>query len=163
MKAQGTYGVYLLREADLESFRRSAEEQFVDRKAKNEHKELSKVLLGHTRIPIVSGGYITGGRLRQGMEALLRKAAQKDDRNIYIIGTDEKVFSELRQKSASLNTTHLPALKQGQDKRSETANQLTDAAKSPSMLLELLSPSDVPADLMTSYFGESVEIQLVRE
>lgn len=168
LKAQGMYGVYLLRESDLESFRRNAEEQFIDRKTKNEHKELSKVLLGHARIPIVSGGYTTGGRLRQGMEALLRKAAHKDDRNIYIIGTNENVFSELWQKSAPVAATNIPASNKDENKQRAITNQLADAApadaaKSPSMLLELLSPSDVPDDLMTSYFGQSVEVQLVRE
>lgn len=163
LKAQGMYGVYLMQEADLESFRGSgAEEQFIDRKTKNEHKELSKVLLGHTKIPIVSGGYSTSGRLRQGMEALLRKAAQTDDRNIYIIGTTEKVFNELWQKGELRTAANLPASKKASDKSGRVANQLHDAAKSPSLLLELLSPSNIPDDLLTSYFGDSVEIQLVR-
>jgi DNA-binding NtrC family response regulator len=162
MKAQGMYGVYLMREPDLGSLR-NRDEQFVDRKTKNEHKELSRVLLGHTRIPIVSGGYTTSGRLVQGIAALLKKAAQKDDRNIYVIGTNEKVFDELWQRGAVQTASHLPASKRGNHRAEAMSRRLKEDAGSPSLLLELLSPGDVPHDLTMSYYGESVEVQLVRE
>lgn len=163
LKAQGMYGVYLMREPDLDGFR-SATEQFIDRKTKNEHRELSKVLLGHTKIPIISGGYSTSGRLMQGVEALLRKAAHEDDRNIYLIGTQEKVFSELWRKAAPHAGANLEASKKRVRGRSgELTDQPGDENRSSSLLLELLSPGDVPDDLLTSYVGESVEVQLVRE
>jgi transcriptional regulator of acetoin/glycerol metabolism len=162
LKAQGMYGVYLMREADLETLRR-AEAQFVDRKTKNEHKELSKVLLGHVRIPIVSGGYSTSGRLRQGLEALLKKAALADDRNLYIIGTNERLFDELWHNGERRAVAGLSTLKGSKSRSAKPANQFKDEAQSSSLLLELLAPGDVPHELMMSYFGESVEVQLVRE
>lgn|GEM_PF-2251275 len=161
LKSQGMFGAYLVRDADLERLRR-AEEHFVDRKTKNEHKELSRVLLDQKKIPVVSGGYSTSGRLLQGVEALLRKAEERGDRNIYIIGTSDEVFSELWQKAASRATPGYRARKREQAS-SEGNHRAGSKRDSTNLLFELLSAGNVPDDLVRTYVGKSVEVQLVRE
>jgi DNA-binding NtrC family response regulator len=161
LKSQGMFGVYLVRDADLKHLRR-AEEDFVDRKTKNEHKELSRVLLDQKKIPIVSGGYSTSGRLRQGVEALLKKADEKGDRNIYIIGTSDEVFSEFWQRGDTRAQTDSTTRRREQS-GSKANNRGSGEAGSPALLFDLLSAGNVPEELVRTYVGKSVEVQLVRE
>jgi DNA-binding NtrC family response regulator len=161
LKSQGMFGVYLVRDEDLKHLL-SAEEHFVDRKTKNEHKELSRVLLDQKKIPIVSGGYSTSGRLRQGVEALLKKADEKGDRNIYIIGTSDEVFGEFWQKADTRAKTG--STTRGPERAGSKANHKgSGEAGSPALLFDLLSAGNVPDDLVKNYVGKSVEVQLVRE
>lgn len=161
-KSQGLFGAYLLRDGDLQALRAAAE-HFVDRKTKNQHKQLSRVLLQQVKIPFVSGGYTSSGRLMQGIAALLGKAEEQTDRNLYIIGTGEELFNELWQSaspSARLNSTNRSDLKNAghEDRRS-----VTEEAAAANRLLELLPVGEVPADLVATYIGESAEAQLVRK
>ena len=161
LKSQDMFGVYLIRDADLKHLR-PAEEHFVDRKTKNEHKELSRLLLGQEKIPILSGGYSTSGRLRQGVEALLKKADEKGDRNIYVIGTSDKVFTEFWQRADARvqpdSTARGKKLAGSKESRQENGE-----AGAKALLFDLLSAGNVPEELVRTYVGKSVEVQLVRE
>jgi DNA-binding NtrC family response regulator len=162
LKAQGMFGAYLVCDADLEPLR-AAKEHFIDRKTKNEHKELSRVLLQQSKIPLVSGGYSTSGRLMQGVEALLKKAEEKRDRNLYIIGVDQALFNKLWQRAeaagAYTGSTKLKSKSAG-----SSLEQLPESdAAAANRLLELLPVSDVPEELVRSYVGNSKEAQLVRK
>ena len=94
LKQQGMYAVYVVRENDLESFRNSAA-VFLNRGRKHTAKALGDLLLGHEQIAFISGGYATTCRLTQGIAALLKRVAKQHDRNLYIIGASEKIFTEL--------------------------------------------------------------------
>jgi DNA-binding NtrC family response regulator len=161
LKSQGMFGAYLVRDDDLECLR-GAEEHFVDRKTKNEHKELSRLLLDQKRIPVVSGGYSTSGRLLQGAEALLKKAEEKGDRNIYIIGTNDEVFGELWKEAASRATPGSKARK-GKRASAEGNRQAGGNSDLTNLLFELLPAGNVPDELVKTYVGKSVKAQLVRE
>ncbi|MDX6614674.1 MAG: hypothetical protein QOD75_3860 [Blastocatellia bacterium] len=161
-KSQSMFGAYLLKDDDLQGLRAAAE-HFVDRKTKNQHKQLSRVLLQQVKIPFVSGGYTSSGRLMQGIAALLGKAEEQTDRNLYIIGTEEELFDELWQ-NASPNGRSEPAARA----RVKIAGHLeevflTEEAAAANRLLELLPVGEVPADLVATYVGESAEAQLVRK
>lgn len=163
LKAQGQYGVYLVRDADL-AVLREAGEQFADRKSKNEHKELSKVLLGHAKIPFVSGGYTNAGRLMQGVEALLRRAAREGDRNLYVVGADEKIFKELWGRAA-------PEAEAAPQSRGNGGGDFGVATRqgdgggpaSSRRLFDLLPEGDIPEGLVRSYVGESDRVREVRK
>ncbi|HVG20969.1 MAG TPA: sigma 54-interacting transcriptional regulator [Blastocatellia bacterium] len=160
LKAQGMYGAYLVRDADMESLRR-AEEHFVDRKTKNERKELSRVLLEQRKIPLVVGCYKTSGRLMQGVEALLKKAEEKSDRNLYVIGTDEELFNQLWQSAASRAKSG-PATLLVKKAESDAGKLANNDAAAANRLLEMLPAGEVPEELVRSYVGQSAEAQLVR-
>jgi hypothetical protein len=58
--------------------------------------ELSRYLLNKgDRIPLIKAQYGKQGRVREGVEKLLRRANQKSDKNLYIIAIDKDVFKEL--------------------------------------------------------------------
>jgi DNA-binding NtrC family response regulator len=160
LKSQGLYGAYVVANQDLESLR-GLKESVVDRRQKNKAKELSRLLLGHALIPIISGDYTAAGRLAQGVESLLRHASKKQDKNIYIIGADETIFKKLWEDAA----TRTADKKTASPRRKQQSYASESSAAEPissELLLGLLPQCDIPEDLERSYVGDSIEIQLVR-
>jgi DNA-binding NtrC family response regulator len=161
LKAQGMYAAYVVRENDLASFSKSGE-LFLNRGRKHAAKALADLLLGHTRIPFINGGYMTRGRLTQGVEALLKKAAKEDDRNLYIIGANQGIFDELWRNADPKSRSIRAKQKPGRTKHdTKDAERIEDSMAS-QLLLELLPHEDIPDDLQRTYLGTSVEAQLVR-
>jgi DNA-binding NtrC family response regulator len=161
LRAQRMFGAYLVRDADLDNLR-TAEEHFVDRKTKNERKELARVLLEQKRIPLVSGGYSTSGRLIQGVQALLRKATAIGDLNLYVIGTGDELFDELWQQ-ATTSAGPGPRVA-GNNARGAGARTVpSQEAMAANRLLQLLPTDPVPTELTKVYIGESAEARLVRK
>ena len=148
LRAQRMFGAYLVRDTDLELLR-AAEEHFIDRKTKNERKELARVLLEQKRIPLVSGGYTTSGRLMQGVQALLKKATATGDLNLYVIGTGDELFDELWRRETATTVgphgteTNAAGFGTGTSEEATAANRL----------LELLPADPVPAELSSLYIG----------
>ena len=160
LKSQGMHGVYVMRNDDLKSFQ-GLDDLFVPRTRKNKAQELSRLFLDQKKIPVFSGDYSSAGRLVQGIQALLKNAAKKGDRNIYIIGTNEKVFKALWDKFSTRTSTKESAKQQSVGiVRQNTGNAEYSSTQH---LLELLSYCDVPDELAQTYIGESVEAQLVRQ
>jgi transcriptional regulator with PAS, ATPase and Fis domain len=95
----------------------------------------------------------------QGVEALLRHASKKQDKNIYIIATTEKIFKTLWE-DATTGSKQGRAPTSSMRKTSEIS--LADQTISPELLISLLPPCDIPDDLAQRYIGDSVEVQLVR-
>jgi len=160
LRSQGGFGAYLFRDRELEALR-GGTDHFIDRKSKNQHKQLSRVLLQQERIPFVSGGYTTRGRLVQGIAALLQKAHETGDRNLYVIGTGDDLFNELWQIAAADQQSN----SHGSSRRTAGAAvspAQTEGAAAANRLLELLPVAKVPAELATTFVGESAEAQLVR-
>jgi hypothetical protein len=70
-----------------------------DRGRKHQAKPLAKLLLGHSKIPFINGSYESSGQLVRSIRTLLENAYAKDDHNIYIIGTSEKILEELWERA----------------------------------------------------------------
>ncbi|HSB09186.1 MAG TPA: sigma 54-interacting transcriptional regulator [Blastocatellia bacterium] len=134
----------------------------VDRGRKHEAKPLAKLLLGYTRIPFINGSYESAGQLVRSIRTLLQNAFNKDEHNIYIIGTTEKIFNELWERAGGSNTN-----------RQASAAQRTSAFSSPKpsfagslssrLLLQLLPQREIPQDFVRTFLGQSDEVQLVRQ
>ncbi|MDQ2974880.1 MAG: sigma 54-interacting transcriptional regulator [Acidobacteriota bacterium] len=123
---------------------------------------MSRLFLGQKKkIPVFIGDYTSAGRLIQGIEALLKNAAKKGDRNIYIIGANEGVFQALWEKVSTGTSTKATPKKQREGAIHQ--NTRNGEYSSTQHLLELLSYCDVPDELRQTYIGESVEAQLVRQ
>lgn len=140
---------------------RNREDAVMDRGGKHLAKPLSKLLLGHEKIPLISGSYTSAGQLVRSIRTLLENAAREKDRNAYIIGAGEKIFEELWEKAG---TTDSPR------RRSRKANAPSSKPAAPprdeissKSLLDMLQQRDVPEDLLRSYVGHSPEAQLVRQ
>ena len=82
------------------------EELVIDRGRKHEAKPLAKLLLGHARIPFINGSYESTGQLVRSVRTLLENAHARDDHNIYIIGTSERILNELWEKASSARSDH---------------------------------------------------------
>ena len=159
-KSQGIEGVYVLRNDDLKSFY-GLDDLFVPRARKNKAQELSRLLLRQKKIPVLNGDYSSAGRLVQGIQALLKNASQEGDSNIYIIGTDDRVFNALWNKFSTRPSKRESAKQQSEGIVQPGSGDAEYA--STQHLLELLSYCDVPDELTQTYIGESVEAQLVRQ
>ncbi len=133
------------------------EDAVMDRGGKHLARPLSKLMLGHEKIPLISGSYTSAGQLVRSIRALLENAARRRDRNAYIIGAAEKVFEELWEKAGM--TESLPRM----SRRVAPSRQAARDEISPRLLLDMLQPRDVPEDLLQSYVGRSAEAELVRQ
>src|SRR5688572_1627122 len=74
---------------------------------KLEAKPLSKLLLGHSKIPLLTGSYKDAGQLVRSIRTLLKNA--KKDRNLYIIGANGDVFEELWRRYEHPSAGESPA------------------------------------------------------
>jgi transcriptional regulator with GAF, ATPase, and Fis domain len=135
-------------------------ELLVDRGRKHEAKPLAKLLLGHTKIPFINGSYESAGQLVRSIRTLLENAFAKDDHNIYIIGTSEKIFQELWNRAGVEAKTEQLA---SRERPRVAAKSKSDGALSSQLLLQLLPHKDVPRELLQTFVGSSVEVQLVRQ
>ncbi|MEK6324265.1 MAG: sigma 54-interacting transcriptional regulator [Acidobacteriota bacterium] len=133
----------------------------IDRGRKHEAKPLAKLLLGHTKIPFIKGSYESSGQLVRSVRTLLENAFNKDDHNIYIIGTSEKILDELWERAGSAQS--------GQQSNSRvepgkpTPKAKDDGALSSQLLLQLLPRREIPEDFLHTFIGASAEVQLVRQ
>jgi len=85
----------VVRSADLRLFEERAD-LFKDRHQKDGRKGLSALLLGQTeRIPFIDSDFASEGRLRQGVDALLKNAGKAGDSGIYVIGVNDQVFRDI--------------------------------------------------------------------
>lgn len=155
LKSQAMNGVYIMRNHDLESFS-ATDDIFIVRARKSKAQELSRLLLGQKKIPVFSGDYTSAGRLIQGIEALLKRAAKRGDSNIYIIGAEDRVFNELWENIEARTSRKRGEIKDG------SHQEALDESTEPRHLLELLPHCEIPDELAQTYIGDSIEAQLVR-
>ena len=133
----------------------------IDRGRKHEAKPLAKLLLGHSRIPFINGSYESSGQLVRSVRTLLENAFARDDHNIYIIGTSEKILNELWERAGSAEPGD-QVLSKGRTARPVSKSKFDDAMSS-QRLLQLLPSREIPEDLLRTYVGSSAEVQLVRQ
>jgi DNA-binding NtrC family response regulator len=132
----------------------------IDRGRKHEAKPLAKLLLGHRKIPFINGSYESAGQLVRSVRTLLENAFAKDDHNIYIIGTSDKILEELWNRAGS----EAPNTK-GASEKSPVADvkAKSDGSLQSQVLLQLLPHKEIPHELLQTYVGSSTEVQLVRQ
>lgn len=148
-KKSGSPLVYVVRKGDLVRLR-TFKGLIEDRGKKHPAKGLSKIMLNRKKIPIIDGGFTGAGRLISGVSKLLSNA--KDEKNLFIIGADERLFSRLWEEGRGLE---------------ETEPCAEDAAISgiayTGSLNELLDDVPVPPGLEKEFIGKSREAELVRK
>lgn len=133
----------------------------IDRGRKHEAKPLAKLLLGHTKIPFINGSYESSGQLVRSVRTLLENAFAKDDHNIYIIGTTEKILDELWEKVGSAQPNE-PSASKARARKAAGSSRF-DAPLSSQLLLQLLPRREIPEDFLHTFVGSSTEVQLVRQ
>jgi len=142
---------YAVRNEDL-----SLLEKFKDlvfhRGKKLEAKPLSKLLLGHTKIPLLTGSYKDAGQLVRSIRTLLKNA--KKERNIYIIGANEDVFEELWRRYPDVGSV--------KSKSPEPLESTGSTFLSPLEISRMIR-EEVPVSLESRFVGQSDDVRLVRQ
>jgi hypothetical protein len=123
----------------------------IDRGAKHPAKSLSQLLLKHPKIPLIDGRHRAAGQLKRSIKTLLQNALVAGERNLYIIGAGDEVFTELWQETLARSRPEIPPITSG-----------APLSFTSRLLLELEGRYEVPAELRQTYVGESVEARLVR-
>ena len=126
----------------------------VDRGVKHKNKGLADYLtgFGNEKIPVIDGNYTS-------VRALLNQAAGKQEKTLFIIGVDPRIFRRIwRQNAGKASKT-----------RSRLDAVLTDAVPDPEIIglnswlrNELGQNCEVPAQLYRRYLGKSEEAGVVR-
>src|SRR5712692_8051937 len=158
-KLQSTPTAFVVLNKDLPDFLRF-KDLVIDRGRKHEAKPLAKLLLGHTKIPFINGSYESAGQLVRSVRTLLENAFAKDDHNLYVIGTSEKILDELWDRAGSEKTSEQLVSK---ERSRATGKPKSDSPLSSQLLLQLLPRRDIPQALLQTFVGSSAEVQLVRQ
>jgi DNA-binding NtrC family response regulator len=120
-------------------------ELFKDRHRKDGRKALSTLLLRQgSRIPIIDAGFTSDGRLKQGVEKLLRNAEKAVERGIYVLGVEDAVFKRVLSNPL-------------------TEDESVHPASSENPLSHLLRQLPGEAQLSRAFWGESEDYYLVRQ
>jgi DNA-binding NtrC family response regulator len=159
-RLQAQPAAYVVLNGDLPELSRF-EDFVLDRGRKHQAKPLAKLLLGHSKIPFINGSYESSGQLVRSVRTLLENAFARDDHNIYIIGTTEKILSELWEKAGSAQPSEMAASKPRAGKPAPKSR--FDGALSSQLLLQLLPRREIPQDFLQTFVGSSTEVQLVRQ
>lgn len=123
----------------------------VDRGRKHHAMQLSRLMLGKEHIPLVRGTYSSAQQLVRGVRALLENAAERGDRNLYVIGADDDVFKALWLTAVPAPTAERTG--------SRPMMEGTFSAE----VLDLLPRVEVPAKLEQQFVGTSRASELVRQ
>ncbi len=124
----------------------------VDCGKKHPARPLAAILLGRDRIPVLDGGFKNAGQLSRSLKALLRNAADADDRNRFVIGVSDVLFEQLWAQVLPDEMRTAP---------SETAT--LDRALSFQSLLDIMPQREVPPKLEQMLIGISPQIQFTRQ
>ena len=157
-RLQSSPAAYVVLNGDLPGLVRF-KELVIDRGRKHQAKPLAKLLLGHSKIPFINGSYESSGQLIRSVRALLTNAFEKDDHNLYIIGTSEDVFEELWEKSLKIPAGG----RSGGHKTSWRPKSKVEEKLSSQALLSLLGHREIPDDFARTFIGQSADIQVVRQ
>ena len=140
---------YLIKKQDLATLKKF-QDLIVDRGKKHKAKSLSSLLLRQEKIPLIDGNYDDPGQCKRSIRTLLANALKKGEQNLYIIGAGVDIFNALWEQA-------------GRKKETPTLAALGDMQTAlPRIMLDMLGPCLIPADLSRRYMGESAEAQLVR-
>jgi transcriptional regulator with AAA-type ATPase domain len=139
--------VYVIRSGDLRELR-AVPDLVEDRGAAGKKGwQLSRYLLGRSRMPAVEGRYTAAGRLKQSVRSFLARAAAAGDSNTCFVGADSELFDLLWEEAGHGEVrARLPE----------------DASEGARRTLGLLPKRSVPPPLRERFAGDSVEAELVR-
>ncbi|HLA13272.1 MAG TPA: sigma 54-interacting transcriptional regulator [Pyrinomonadaceae bacterium] len=156
LKEQRKFGVYLLPQASAKELTR-LDKLVYDRGVKPERKSLAQLLLKQKRVPLLSCGYSSTGRLQQGVGAFLKQAAAARDRNLYLIAVPDALFMELWSEADGVS-------QDGKAKRSKSRSKNAPSAgvANYDLVLNLLPPVAIPREFEQTYVGQTLEAHLVR-
>jgi DNA-binding NtrC family response regulator len=143
---------YVIRSRHLEQIRRFRD-LVVDRGEKHPAKELSKILFGQEKIPVINGRYRDAGQLRRSVQRLMANAVRRGERNIYFIGAEEDMCHALGEKAGMPAPKPVIAARLSAD----------TAAGAAGVLFEMMSYCEEPQDLERRFVGDSIESKLVRQ
>lgn len=138
---------FLIRSEDLPGLD-GCRDLIVDRGRKHPAKPLAAVMLDQERIPLIRGDHTTPGQLLRSVRALLTRAVDTGDRNVFLIGADPGPFTELWRRAGG------------------RAAQVPDPAEpeaQPSTLFRMLAELPVPDGVLRQFVGVGEEVQLVRQ
>jgi DNA-binding NtrC family response regulator len=147
---------YVVRAIDLDQLSRCADLVLAPR-AKHQAVPLARLMLGHEKVPVVRGSHISVSQLLRSLRALLARAVERRERNIYIVGVGDEVFAELWTRAPSGGADR------GGSRPARAAEPARAANAGNAGLLELLPALPVPDAVRTRYVGASLEIQLVHQ
>jgi transcriptional regulator with AAA-type ATPase domain len=152
--------VYLVERGSLD-WLRQFKDAIIDRGTKDERSGLARHLVGkgQDKILMIDANYVESGKAGGGIRVLLSNAKQVGERNLYIIGTDEHIFSTLWAKAGNPKGSGSPRQRQT---RCMDPSFKSDDASYYSLFTELLGSCRIPQDLRESYVGDSWEVQLIR-
>jgi DNA-binding NtrC family response regulator len=153
--------VYLLRSGeDLEALRQF-KDIVLDRGFKNIHKGLASYLLGlgTERIPLLEGRYGASGQLLRSIRTLLTRAAAKGERNLYLLGVEPEIFTELWEKAGQPQAPKAAA----KPPAGKSTPRQTEFSAAPPALFQLMDRLEEPAELSERFLGRSNDAQLVRQ
>jgi DNA-binding NtrC family response regulator len=160
LKAERACAALLVRENDLDIIRR-LDKLVIDRHQKSA-KGLADLLLGHQKIPLINSTYKRTGRALAGVRRLLSHAVKRGDNNIYIIGTSEELFQEMWKDATAKIAGRADSQEAATSSLKEAFDEPADKDITSGRLLSLLPQEPVPDELLRSYIGEAIEVQLAR-
>jgi hypothetical protein len=128
-----------------------------DRGVKHARVNLSRIMLGKSRIPIVDGNsFESGPQLGRSVRTLLRNALMKKDNNLYIIGIGDTLFDELTKSAKE-------ALPAGfTDPPLSATGDAADNYAFPGSIMKLMTKDDT-SQLKGEFVGQSKEAEFVRQ
>ncbi|MCX5906625.1 MAG: hypothetical protein NTY64_05405 [Deltaproteobacteria bacterium] len=106
IKKKALPAAYVVRQEDIGHLRQFGD-LVVDRGGKHPAKALSTLLLRYDKIPLVRGSYRSPGQLKRSVWTLLANSIKAGVRNIYFIGTEEKIFDHLWEEASPLGSLPL--------------------------------------------------------
>ena len=152
--------VLVVREQSIDDLKRF-EDLVKDMGLKHRNIQLSRLLLGKKEIPVIQGNYRQAGQLEYSLRAFLNNVADRQDRNLYIIGVNDLLYEELVKRTFR-NAVNLKAA--NRNTRSPRPEAFSGGYPGSSgHLIGLLPDIEEPQALKETYLGSSSEVILVRK
>ncbi len=148
---------YVVRDEDLRMLR-ELKDLVVDRGAKHRAKELSALLFGYNRIPIIRGSYKSAGQLVRSVTTLLGNAGKRGEKNVFVVGVGGEVFDDLMAKAAA-GRGRPKTVAGGKSEAESPAYDMGSCAP----LLDSLEERAVPRDLVERVVGDSPQMRTIRQ
>ncbi len=149
---------YVVKNSDLPCLR-ERKDLVTDTGRKNSHKGLAHYLLGRESVPLVEGTYNSAGQLARSIRSLLARARERREHKVYLIGTPDAVFAELRKRAMGTDCAESPVVSWWP---AGTAPDGTPQGNWRRRLRELLPHEGLEGHVKDALVGTSEEIQLLR-
>ena len=122
--------LFVIKTDDIQIFRVFGE-IIIDRGIKHQKIPLARYMLGQKKIPLINSDFRSPAQIPRSIRALLQKAHQQDDKNIYLIGVDNEIFDILKDAVSNSNE-----LKIGQFENIRESSDLLEDKEHKADLLE---------------------------